>query len=127
VEWVLDIGANKGDVALAALKSYPSCKVICFEPVQATFDLLQKNLKTFADRTFLYRNALAETEGTGEINITSFHGANSILPQSSFHKQINPHIGEVRKEPFSLVRLADIAAQFPATHIDVMKIDVEGY
>ena len=127
VEWVLDIGANKGDVALAALKSYPSCKVICFEPVQATFDLLQQNLNAYSDRTFLYHSALAETAGVGEINITSFHGANSILPQSPFHKKFNPHIGEMRKEQISLVRLDDIAAQFPTTHIDIMKIDVEGY
>lgn len=127
VEWVLDVGANKGDVTLAALKTYPSCKVICFEPVQATFNLLQKNLKGYSDRIFLYQHALAETAGTGEINITDFHGANSIMPQSSFHKKFNSHIGEKQKEQISLVRLDDIATQFPTTHIDVMKIDVEGY
>lgn len=127
VEWVLDIGANKGDVTLAALKTYPSCKVICFEPVKATFNVLQKNLKGYSDRIFLYQHALADTTGTGEINITDFHGANSIMPQSTFHHQFNPHIGELRKEQISLLKLDDIAAKFPTTHIDVMKIDVEGY
>lgn len=127
VEWVLDVGANKGDVTLAALKTYPSCKVICFEPVTATFELLKKNLSQYSDRTFLYNSALAEKEGVGEINITSFHGANSILPKSDFHSQFNPHIGEINKEQISLLRLDDIASKLPTNHIDVMKIDVEGY
>ena len=35
VQWVLDVGANVGDVAIAALGSYPGAQVICFEPFHA--------------------------------------------------------------------------------------------
>ena len=42
VKWLLDVGANHGDVAEAALITYPDCNVLCFEPVKETFELLKK-------------------------------------------------------------------------------------
>ena len=127
-KWILDVGANKGDVSEAALKKYPSSKVICFEPVSSTYlKLEQKLLKKYPERVFLYKSGLADIAGTTEINLTNFHGANSIKSQSGFHKALNPHIREVEKETISLVRLDDIFKDFPTDHIDIMKIDVEGF
>ena len=125
--WVLDIGANVGDVAIAALNSYKDSHVICFEPVATTYDTLKDRLHAYADRVQLHKVALSNTTGIGEINITTFHGANSIAPQASFHKECNPHVQEVCKERIALVRLDDYCAHFPCERIDVMKIDVEGH
>lgn len=126
-KWILDIGANVGDVAVAALNSYKESKVICFEPVNMTYDALKDRLSPFGDRVQLHRVALSDTTGIGEINITTFHGANSIAPQASFHKECNPHVQEVGKEHIELVRLDDYCVSFPCERIDVMKIDVEGH
>lgn len=125
--WVLDVGANVGDVAIHALKTYPDCKVICFEPVSETYKILKHKLHRYGDRVILFQQGLSDVSGRCEINLTTYHGANSILPQSKFHKFFNPHVREVGKETISVVRLDDIAATFPTTHIDIMKIDVEGY
>ena len=127
VRWVLDIGANQGDVAEAALVTYPNCHVICFEPVKATFANLTKKLQPFADRIHLYNLALSDQSGAGEINLTTFHGANSILPQAQFHKHFNPHVRELGREEILLAKLDDFASNFPNQQIDVLKIDVEGY
>lgn len=126
-KWVLDIGANYGVVAQAALKSYRDCKVICFEPVKATFDCLKENLMPYNDRVVLYNQALSDKNGQSVINITSFHGANSIEQQSSFHKHFNPHVFEVSKEIIEIIRLDDAAIKFPTKSIDILKIDVEGH
>jgi len=126
-KWVLDIGANVGDVAVAALNSYKESKVICFEPVQKTYDSLKNRLSSFGDRAQLHKVALSDATGTAEINITTFHGANSISPQASFHKQCNPHVQEISKERIELVRLDDYCALFPCERVDIMKIDVEGH
>lgn len=126
-KWILDIGANVGDVAVAALNSYKGSKVICFEPVQKTYDALKNRLDPFGERVQLHKVALSNTAGAGEINITTFHGANSIAPQAHFHKECNPHVQEVGKERIELVRLDDYCARFPCERIDVMKIDVEGH
>lgn len=126
-KWILDIGANVGDVAVAALNSYKDSRVICFEPVQKTHDVLKNRLAPFDDRVQLHKVALSNTTGVGEINITTFHGANSIASQASFHKECNPHVQEVGKESIELVRLDDYSANFPCEYIDIMKIDVEGH
>jgi len=127
VKWILDIGANVGDVTINALKSYPKAQVICFEPVKETFKILEKNLKSFSNRTHLFNLALSDKKETGEINITNFHGANSICPQARFHQEINPHVREVNKEKINLVRMDDFSSKFPSQKIDIMKIDVEGH
>ena len=126
-KYILDIGANVGDVSLAALNSYRESKVICFEPVQKTYDTLKDRLSPFGDRVQLHKLALSNTTGTGEINITTFHGANSIEPQASSHKESNPFVREMGKESIELVRLDDYCVHFPCERIDVMKIDVEGH
>jgi FkbM family methyltransferase len=125
--WILDVGANIGAVAEAALRSYPESHIICFEPVEATFEVLRNRLEPYSDRVTLINKALSDTNGTCEINITSFHGANSIEAQSQFHKDLNPHVVEVSKETIALVRLDDVADQLGDHEIDVMKIDVEGH
>ncbi|MCG7849297.1 MAG: FkbM family methyltransferase [ANME-2 cluster archaeon] len=127
VHWILDVGANMGDVSIAAMQSYPSSKVICFEPVKQTYKLLEQNLMLYSNRVILFNQALSDENGLGEINLTTFNGANSILPQSKSHQFFNPRVKEIGKEAITLVKLDDIADKFPTNYIDIMKIDVEGY
>lgn len=127
VRWILDVGANVGDVAVAALKSYANARVICFEPVGSTFEALTQKMKPFSGRSHLFNFALSDVEETGAINITTHHGANSIEHQAQFHQDCNPHVREVGKEQIRLVRLDDWAAKLPSHIIDIMKIDVEGH
>ena len=127
VKWVLDVGANVGDVAVNALKSYPHSQVICFEPVQATYSILSARLEPYSNRVHIFQCALSDKNEAGEINITTFHGANSISPQAKFHQDCNPHVRELGREKIKLVKLDDFAVNFPSQKIDVLKIDVEGH
>lgn len=126
-KWILDVGANVGDVSDAALRSFPRASVICFEPVKKTFAELSERMRPFGGRAYLYNCALSDEEEEGEINITTSNGANSILPQPLLHQESNPHVREIEKETIQLVRLDDFATNFPSQKIDIMKIDVEGY
>ena len=124
---IFDIGANVGDVTIAALKTYPECKVICFEPVNTTLKTLYKNTSQYRNRVTIYSEALSSINGDGHINITSFHGANSIESQSKLHSEICQNVKEIGKQAVTLVRLDDIAQRFNGQKIDIMKIDVEGH
>jgi len=42
---VFDIGANMGWYSINIAKTYPSCKVYAFEPIQKTYAYLEKNIK----------------------------------------------------------------------------------
>lgn len=127
VRWVLDVGANQGHVALAALKSYPEARVVCFEPVKGLFDGLAVTLAPYKDRVTLRNQALSDEAGEAEINLTTSGGANSLNPQAAFHKALNPQVKEIGKEKIKLVRLDDVCGELPSADIDVLKIDVEGH
>ena len=103
VRWVIDIGANEGWVAKAALVSYSKSSVICFEPVKNTFEKLKYNLSEYGSRVHYYNMALSDHNGFETINITSFHGANSLESQSSFHKRFNPNVYEIGTETVQVV------------------------
>jgi FkbM family methyltransferase len=126
-KWILDIGANVGDVAEAALISYRDCNVICFEPVKDTYSLLKMRLSKYSDRVELHRIALSSYTGEGEINLTTFSGANSISEQAIFHKECNPHVQEIGKEKIKFVQLDDFREKLPNVRFDIIKIDVEGH
>lgn len=126
VKYVMDIGANVGDTAIAALMSFPSSKVICFEPVELTHKTLKRNLRKFADRVSFHKIALSDTNGFAEINLTTADGANSIKPQSAWHKEWNPHVHELKKEMVEIRRLDDIYKTLEVNFFDIVKIDVEG-
>jgi FkbM family methyltransferase len=123
---ILDVGANIGRVAEAALRTYPHSEVHCFEPVSTTFGMLHHRLARFGSRVHLHPYGLSNTNGDVTINLTSFHGANSIHPQARLHKQLNPHVTEVGTERILLKRLDDVAGELPKT-CDILKIDVEGH
>ena len=127
VNWIMDVGANVGDVAEAALKSYSGAQILCFEPVNETHSHLTKRMEQFGSRSTIYKVALSDSETKAEINITTQHGANSLSPQAQFHQEFNPHVKEVSKEKIQLVRLDDYSSKFPTQKIDIMKIDVEGH
>lgn len=126
-KWILDVGANEGLVSLAALKSYPDSKVICFEPVKETFLKLQKNLSRFKERTFWFNMALSDLAGQADIKITNYSPANCFEPPSEFYKSMNPTIEIIGTQTVVVCRLDDICREFPSQSIDILKIDVEGH
>ena len=127
MHYVLDIGANVGDTTIAALISYPDAHVICFEPVTSTYKILSERVWDYKDRVILNQFALSSSAGECEINLTSHNGANSILSQAEWHKELNPHVKESGKEFIQMKRLDDIYLSFPSNYFEVVKIDVEGF
>jgi FkbM family methyltransferase len=127
IKWVLDVGANIGNLTENALISYPNANVVCFEPVKATYEILSKNLAKYGNRVYLNNLALADINGFSEIHLTNFHGANSLAKQTEFHKILNPTIREKSTETVILKRLDDLRDELPSRFFDIVKIDVEGF
>ena len=127
VNWVMDIGANVGDVTKKALSSFPNSNVVCFEPVNNTREVLIRNLFKFKNRIHVFPFALSDSNSKGTINLMSFHGANSILNQSVFHKFSNPHVETLDTQEIELVCLDNILSELPSQFFDIVKIDVEGF
>ena len=125
---VFDIGANVGDVSLLMLYYFPKATVYSFEPCSETFELLVNNIARtgYGDRSRPFKLGFFDEAKQAALNITSFHGANSMLGLSDEFRRINPHIQEVKSEQIDLVSLDDFVAEQKIDHIDLVKIDVEG-
>lgn len=131
-KWIMDIGANEGNVARAALKTFPKANIVCFEPSTDTFKQLVKNMDEFRKKdgspqqVFLEHMALANYNGEAKLNLTNFHPANSLMTQSKYYSHYNPSVKEIGTETVKVARLDDICSKLPSKHFEIVKIDVEG-
>lgn len=112
---MLDIGANVGVHALAAAASArPDARIIVFEPHPETFRRLACNLalsdfKGFTAMPF----ALGAGEGYATMSGDDLSLATLAIPGEGPRVRVRA--------------LADCLAELAIDHVDVMKIDVEGY
>jgi len=126
VRVVFDVGANIGDITLAAARSFPNAHIYSFEPVSATYRMLCENIKNYSERISPHNFGFFNVSKRLDIHITSFHGASSILDQSLNHKSAHPHIRETGTESVQVFTLDSFMADKSIDRIDIMKIDVEG-
>jgi FkbM family methyltransferase len=125
---IFDIGANVGDISCYMLHYFPNATVFGFEPCTETYNRLLLNVATagFTDRFRAYKLGFFDKETEGTLHITSFHGANSLLPPQGAYSDANPHISAIASEQVPLMKLDDFVEREGIDRIDLVKVDVEG-
>lgn len=125
---VFDVGANVGQYSLLASKLVGETgHVYAFEPSPDVLVKLQHHLEVnHADNVLLTRKAVAECNGTASFypaNENSNQGVGSLLPAEEYR-------GKIRTEEsieVEVVTLDNFCEEHGIDHIDLLKIDVEGY
>ena len=110
---IVDVGANVGYFTRAALFAYPDAKVISIDPAPPIIEVLKKNLSDVAKNIEIHQTALGAYESNVKIKIDS-----TLLAETRVDKD-----GDVEVKMTTLDRL--IADRID--HVDILKIDVEGY
>ncbi|MBT9132721.1 MAG: 2-O-methyltransferase NoeI [candidate division WS2 bacterium] len=124
---IFDVGANIGNVTLAAARSFPNAHIYAFEPVSTTYKRLCENVGDYKDRITPYNFGFFNVSKRLDIHITSFHGANSILDQSQDYKiNAHSHIKEIATENIEVCTMDSFVSNKNIDKIDIIKIDVEG-
>jgi FkbM family methyltransferase len=128
ISTIFDIGANVGDLTFIMLDLFPNATVFAFEPCASTFQQLRERTEAspVRDRVRLFNHGFYDEPCSRALHVTSHHGANSMLEITPEYREMNPHIRDLATEDIRLVRLDDFVAEHGVTHIDLMKIDVEG-
>ncbi len=115
----LDIGANQGLYALVAAKNRYCVRAVAFEPVMATFQLLQDNIGlNRATRVIACNFGISSSNETLQISVSAAHsGAASIHHKSdgSSYQQIEVRTGDAISE--------HIIEALPI----IVKVDTEGH
>jgi len=114
---ILDVGANEGQSAIKFRSAFPSARIISFEPVEETFDLLCR--RTASLGVECQRLAVGSRPGRATIHLTN----------SSFTSSLKePEAGElVATSEVEVTTVDDFVASNRIDTIDLLKIDVEGF
>ncbi|MDD3519042.1 MAG: FkbM family methyltransferase [Chromatiales bacterium] len=120
IETVFDVGAHMGQSVREFRRAFPVADIHCFEPVDATFKLLQSML-AHDSRSMCHRLAMAAEPGRREIAV----GAESSM--SGFREHANGRdmsVGGI--EMVEVDTLDRFCAMHGVLHINLLKIDTEG-
>ncbi|MBI4494139.1 MAG: FkbM family methyltransferase [Chloroflexi bacterium] len=121
---IFDVGANTGQYALAVISTFGDDVLLyCFEPSKPTFASLTQNVGS-------HRNIATYAFGFGDAELSATLYADKLGSggASLFARRLD-HIGVQMShtEEVSLVRLDDFCKSNRVQHIDLLKLDVEGY
>lgn len=123
---VLDVGANVGQFAVAALNLFPTHVVHCFEPQPDCVDQLKRNLKRASGVT-VHPIALGAVPGEEQFHLNSHNHSSSFLRLASGHLKAFP--GAVDRETIP-VRISTLDLVFAGADLPtpvLLKLDVQGY
>lgn|GEM_PF-1608601 len=123
---IVDIGANEGYYAIAMAKK-TGAKVVAIEPNPIAYKFLVKNIESngLEDKIIPVNSAIWSSRGVSEFNIlpqvTSI-GTMSITSTSFMSGAAD----RVVKLPVRTITLADVIGSYSLSHVDLLKIDIEG-
>lgn len=123
---VVDIGANKGQFALAARRWAPDARVVAFEPLVEAASVFRR---VFAGdgRVMLYQSAIGPDATQLTMHVSAREDSSSLLPISAVQTAMFPGTDEVTTTSVpvatldAFLRMEDLVA--PA----LLKLDVQGY
>lgn len=127
LETVFDVGANEGQTALEFVRHFPSAQIHSFEPFPATFDRL-------VGKTAAYPNikpvqaALGEAPGHQNLYLTDYSCTHSLLRTAA---SAETYLGDLVKTAgelqVPLLTIDGYCQTASLTHIDLLKLDAQGY
>jgi FkbM family methyltransferase len=117
VNLAIDVGANEGQTAQLIGRAFPSARIFSYEPVPATFEVLQRRYAGSPGITCL-QAAMGAQVGRAQITTGPVSGQNTLITDA---KPDQPTV-EV-----PVTTLAVQAIEHGWNEIDLLKVDTEGY
>jgi FkbM family methyltransferase len=122
---LFDVGANRGDYSRELRSAFPEAEIYAFEPNPYTFELLRATLSSAKDHTFclgLGSAAGTETIYTYDNALDSVHATVCRDVFNDVH-----HASNIAAVDIQLTTIDQFCKGAGIKHIDVLKIDTEGY
>ena len=126
VATVVDIGANRGQFALAARHCFPQARIVSFEPLAGPAALWRA---VFAgdDRARLVEAAIGPEPGEATIHLSARDDSSSLLPITARQNALFPGTAEAGTATIRVARLADEVPVADITAPALLKLDVQGF
>ncbi len=120
---VLDVGANRGQFALFAMTTWPSARIIAFEPLPPPAAVLRK---AFGSRVEVIQTALSDNVGQAPMFVTEHDDSSSLLPIGVNQSGISGTKVSSIEQAVTLDTLDNFALRRDLSGPILLKIDVQG-
>jgi FkbM family methyltransferase len=126
---LFDIGANRGQTAIAYASLYKEALIYSFEPDPDTFLELKENVMGIGDRVKLFNLALGDNESQQFLNRTASSDGSSLLPVSDVAKErpAEQWTSQTDRILVNVTVLNNFCLANNVSQIDLLKIDTQGY
>jgi FkbM family methyltransferase len=124
---ILDVGANSGQTTRQYRAIFPNAQIYCFEPQP---DLCRQIEAQFQrdPKVSVYACAVGAAEGTANLYLNAKRATSSLLAPDSNH--LSPGYSTMLKneavQAVSVITIDAFATSKNLTHIDLLKMDIQG-
>jgi FkbM family methyltransferase len=126
VDGIIDVGANRGQFALACRLALPGVPVVAFEPIPAEAATFRKVHEALSKVT-LIESALGETKGVATLHLSKSADSSSLLPIGKKQTELFADTAEIGTITVPVHRLDEFAESWPDHRHQLLKLDVQGY
>lgn len=123
---VVDIGANRGQFALAVRQWAPKARVISFEPLPGPASIFRR-VFSGDDQVVLHQSAIGPASIRQKMHVSARDDSSSLLPISSFQTTMFPGTGEVATTEVSVGPLEEFVITAELRSPAMLKLDVQGF
>lgn len=123
---VVDIGANRGQFALAARKWAPDARVISFEPLPGPASVF-RSLFAGDKQVTLYQAAIGPKAEQRAMHLSGRDDSSSLLPISPVQTAAFPGTAEVATFDVRVGPLSEFVCADELTQRSMLKLDVQGF
>jgi len=123
---VVDIGANRGQFALAVRRWAPKAQVVSFEPLTGPGDIFRR-VFSGDDQVVLHHSAIGPASVVQKMHVSARDDSSSLLPISSVQTTIFPGTGEVATTEVRVAPLDEFMSTKDFIMPAMLKLDVQGF
>lgn len=126
IRTVVDIGANRGQFALAARCYVPQATIYSFEPLPGPVATFRR---VFAKDSAVHLHAVAigEHKGSAAMHVSARDDSSSLLPITGAQNRLFPGTAESATQTIEVGRLADYLSAGDIAPPALLKLDVQGF
>lgn len=125
-EYIVDVGANRGQFALAARQVSPRAKILSFEPLAEPAQIFER-VFDHNPNVILYPYAIGREKTHSTIHITKDDDSSSLLPVSKQQSDLFPGAVEKETRQVEVYPLSQLIEPASIPSASLLKIDVQGY
>lgn len=126
VEFIVDIGANRGQFALAARHCFPEAVIQSFEPLPMPASVF-RHVFAGDENVQLHESAIGPQLGRHLIHISASDDSSSLLAIGPEQSRLYPGTAEIGTSSVQVARLSDVLTLSDLRESALLKLDVQGF